>query len=254
MKDIKLVLLNRRSYREYNNKEVDVSIIKEAIEIAQRTANSVNGQQISVVLSTDKEVLNKIAEVNWGQQHIKDASAFITFVVDYNRSGAVIEKVDKEIIIQNDIESILVGAVDAGLISQSIELLLQSQGIGTCQIGGIRQNIIKMNEILNIKGNAFAVLGMTIGYEDNFENTKTELRPRVELDSFMFKEKYNIDKVKEGALNYDNVLNEWWDSKGLSNHRSYTDSMSSFYTQYYMANEFNQLQQIGFLNKYENKK
>ncbi len=247
MKSIVETLKNRRSYRDYNAKEVKLDLINESIRIAQRTATSVNGQHVSVVVTTDKKVLEEISKINWGQQHIKEASAFITFVVDFNRPEAVM---NDEMIIQNDIESILVGAIDVGLLSQSVELLLQAQGIGTCQIGGIRNNIIKMNEILNIKGNAFAVLGMTVGNVDDFENDPKDIRPRVNQNTFLFNEAYDIEQVKQGALKYNNELIKWWEDRGIYNHRSYAESMNSFYTQYYMKDEFDQLQNSGFLKRF----
>lgn len=247
MDNVKDILMNRRSYRNYTCEEISEEIIKEVLMVAQKTATSVNGQQISIVVTRDKKILKKISEIGWGQKHIENAEIFITFVVDYNRSGAHLENLE----IVNHVESILVGAVDAGLIAQSVELLFQEQGIGTCLIGGVRNDMPKLRELLKIDGNAFPVLGMTVGRVSNFKNIIEKMRPRVDVDSYYFIEEYNRSMVIDSSIKYDKQLTEWWKNQKLEGHRSYSESMKNFYSRNYIENEFEQLQEMGFMKAYE---
>ncbi len=252
MYNVDEVLKNRMSYRKYNEKDVSNEVLDEVLLLAQKTATSINGQQISVVVTKDKDKLKKISDINWGQKHIAQCSAFITFVIDYNRSDEALKLSEKEMYIHNDIESVIAGAVDAGLMAQSVEMLLQSRGIGTCMIGGIRQDIKAMSDILEISGKAMPILGMTVGNVDKF--IIEDLRPRIKNDTFRFFEKYEEDTVRGEVANYNNILNDWWAKKGLEGHRSYSDVMAMYYTKEMIEDELGQIKNQGFLNKYEEKK
>ncbi len=249
--NIEETLKNRRSYRNYTNQKVDLDIVKNAIISAQRSATSVNGQQISVVITEDQDKLNKMSDINWGQKTLKECSVLLTFVVDYNRSDEMVE--DGKMIHQDDIESVIVGAVDAGLVAQSVELILQSKKIGTCMIGGIRQDMKKVSEVLGITGLAFPVFSMTVGYPKEFMNKEDDIRPRVNKDSFLFIDQYNEQKVRDGAQEYNLNLNKWWEKRGYTEYNTYKDSMNRFYSSYYLPNEFSELLEMGFLSKYEEK-
>ncbi len=246
------VLKNRMSYRKYNEQEVTEEVLEEVLKLAQKTATSINGQQISVVVTKEKEKLKRISEINWGQKHIVECSAFITLVIDYNRPDEALKLSGKEMYIHNDIESIIAGAVDAGLMAQSIEMLLQSRGIGTCMIGGIRQDIKGMADIIGVSGKAIPILGMTVGNVDKF--IIDDLRPRIKNETFRFFEKYEEDKVRGEVAKYNEILNQWWAKKGLSGHRSYSDVMGMYYTKEMIENELEQIKSLGFLKKYEEKK
>ena len=59
-------LQNRRSVREFTGEEVKEEDLQTILYTAQRAANSVNGQQTSLIVIRDKEKLAKIAEICGG--------------------------------------------------------------------------------------------------------------------------------------------------------------------------------------------
>ncbi|MFV0246410.1 MAG: nitroreductase family protein [Mycoplasmatales bacterium] len=253
MRDIDKVLLNRKSNRKYE-KGLDLNIVKDSVKIAQRTACSMNAQQISIILITDQDKLNKISENNWNQPHIKECEAFLLYCIDHNRQQAVIEDSNNTMHIQDDIESIVVASIDAGLIAQSVELLLQAQDIGTCYIGGVRNNIKEIASLVNLEGISTPILGQAIGMpQGGIINKVEDIRPRVQFDSFFFEENYQIDKVKQGAIDYSKDLTKWWSNKGKSEHQSYAESMNKSYIKSYIPNLFEDLQEMGYLSDYEKK-
>ncbi len=254
MRDIKSVLENRKSNRRFEG-ELDLNIVRDAVKVAQRTACSMNAQQISVVMITDQDKLDKLSAINWNQPHIKTAGAYLVFAIDNNRQDAVINSENgSSTSIQDDIESIIVGSVDAGLLSQSVELLLQAQGIGTCFVGGVRNNIVEVAKIAGITGIATPVVGMVVGNpEGGIENDPLNIRPRVDFDSYFFEEEYDEQKVRDGAVKYSTDLTEWWAAKGKKEHQSYAQSMVASYTKTYIPNLFDDLHTIGYLKDYENK-
>lgn len=252
MKNIKEVLENRKSNRNFEG-TIDLDIVRESVRLAQRTACSMNSQQISVVMITDPQKLAQISDINWKQPHIKTADSFLLFVIDNNRQDAVVlQETGSHTIIQNDIESIVVGSVDAGLIAQSVELLLQAQGIGTCYIGGVRNDLNKIAELAGVSGIATPILGMVAGNPvGGIENKPEDIRPRVSFDSFFFEETYDEQMVRDGAVAYSEELTKWWANKGKEEHQSYAQSMAKSYAKSYIPNLFDDLQAIGYLGDYQ---
>ncbi len=241
---IESVLNNRKSYRNYSG-DIDMDKVDELLRIAQRTASSINGQQISLILVTEKEKIEKIAEINQNQNHIKNAAAVIIFTIDYNRAS---EAMEEELVINNYIESLIVGSIDAGLMAQSIDLLMQSNDIATCIIGGIRNNMLEIKEMLNLTGKTLPILGITLGNEA-IDKTGSNLRPRVDYSSFAFENSYDEVLVRKKAVEYNEKLNIWWQSQGETNHRSYGESMNQFYSKNYMEGQMEQIKKAGFLKE-----
>ena len=55
-------LQNRRSVREFTGEKIKEEDLKTILATAQRAANSVNGQQTSLIIIKDKEKLQNFAE------------------------------------------------------------------------------------------------------------------------------------------------------------------------------------------------
>ena len=70
-------LQNRRSVREFTGEKLKEEDLQTILETAQRAANSINGQQTSLIVIRDKEKLAKIAELCGGQKHIAQAEAIV---------------------------------------------------------------------------------------------------------------------------------------------------------------------------------
>ena len=59
-------LQNRRSVREFTGEKIKEEDLQTMLAATQRAANSVNGQQTSLIVVRDKEKLAKIAELCGG--------------------------------------------------------------------------------------------------------------------------------------------------------------------------------------------
>ncbi len=242
MKNVHETLQKRKSFRNLNGEILDKNLIQETLKIAQRTATSMNGQQIRVVSVFDKEIIKQLCEINWGQKHILYSGCFLVFVLDFN---AIDEATNGKMKVHEDIEGLIMGSVDAGLMAQSVELLFQEQNLGTCMIGGLRNDMKRVKKILNITGTSIPILGMTVGTPRGFDDI---FRPRMSFESFYFEEQYNETIVRKEVEKYDLVLAKWWKDNGLE-HPSYKDSMLKSYTKYYINNEHQDLIELGFLKR-----
>lgn len=57
--DIKEAIMQRRSIRKFEDEKVEENDILEIIELARRAPSSVNGQQISLIYTMNKDLIEK---------------------------------------------------------------------------------------------------------------------------------------------------------------------------------------------------
>lgn len=246
-KNIVEIMKNRRSNRSFTSEKVNLDDVYEVLKLAQRSQNSMNAQQTSVIITTDKKKIEEFGEISWNQKQVKTADIFLTIVIDFNRTKYCGEQENKPQVIQGYEEGLLVGAVDAGIYLQSIQLLLSAYGYGSTAIGGIRNDPARMIEILELPKYTYPIVGCTIGIIDT--NKIAPLRPRVKFDSFVHYNVYNDELVKQGVLEYDQELKTWWKNvMKMENKDSYIESVGNFYASNYAEKVGPTLKMQGFLN------
>ncbi len=244
MNQVMTQLLNRRSVREFTGEEVRPADLELILRAAQRSPNSVGGQQISLVYTRDKQQLAAIAKLSGGQAHIAQAGAFVVFVIDFNRTGHAFDDVAEEQIIQASAEGILVGAIDAGIMLASLQTAAASLGYASTAIGGMRHDPEGFIKLLGLPKNTFPVVGSTIGVP-TAAAMAAPLKPRVPLDSFAFEDSYDDARVRAGVEVHDQELRDYWELVGFDAD-SYKAAMAALYSRVYMPKVASAMQRQGF--------
>ncbi|WP_235619439.1 nitroreductase family protein [Mycoplasmopsis californica] len=72
-------------------------------------------------------------------------------------------------------------------------------GLSTCFLGLTRTIVKELTEILEIKGQAFPVIGLTIGYAKN----NGEIKPKMNR---VFNDRYDFERLKSDIENYNHKL------------------------------------------------
>ncbi|GAM56434.1 hypothetical protein JCM19231_2580 [Vibrio ishigakensis] len=112
-----------RNFTGESVKEQDLQLILKA---AQQAPTSINAQQVSLVITRNKENIQKIAEIAGGQPQVASADVFITIVIDYHRTAVATELAGKEQVIHRSAEGIVVGAGDAGIMLNALQTAANS--------------------------------------------------------------------------------------------------------------------------------
>ena len=243
MNEVIRQLQNRRSVREFTGEDVKEEDLKTILYTAQRAANSVNGQQTSLVVVRDKEKLAKIAEICGGQKHIAEASVFVFVVMDFHRGVYAAESVGKRHIGSTSADGILVGAIDAGIVVNALQTAAIALGYGTTVIGAIRKNSREIIKMLELPKYVFPLIGSTIGVPA--ERPLTRVKPRVPLGTFAFEGKYDAEKVKEGVEFHEKDIQEWREENGTPQLPSYKEMIVRVYENFYNESK-KELEEQGF--------
>lgn len=243
-------LENRKSIRQFTGEPVTQEDLELILKTAQRAPTSINGQQISLIYTRNKDTLEKIATLCGGQAHIATADVFVGVVIDFNRTTAIVESVGKNHIIEQSAEGIMVGAIDAGIMLNHLQSAAEALGYGTTAIGAVRGKAEEFISLFNLPAKTFLAVGSTIGVPTNSAKN-APLKPRVALDSFAMPDVYDTNKVKMAALEYEEVFKTFRDTTGSASMPTYAQITSMYYADIYYRKTGKILEAQGFAFKDE---
>ncbi len=205
-------LLNHRTARSYLPKALPEGSLELLVAAAQSAPTSSNLQAWSVVAVQDKDRKARLADFTGGNGHIKDAPVFLIWLIDLKRLRTVASNHGNKGEGLDYLESFLIGAIDAALAAQNAVAAIDSLGLGSCYVGGIRNRPEDVSRELKLPPETVAVFGLTVGYPD--PAAKTDVKPRLPQSSILFHETYS--EAGGDDLNaYDEVLKVFQEKQGL---------------------------------------
>lgn len=232
MNDVIQLIQNHRSIRKYKDKDLEQDKLDAIIASARSAASSINGQQVSIIAVKDPEKKRKIAELSGNQKWIDEAPIILIFCLDFYRAYLGAKKNNRDLVITNNVESIMVGSIDLGLAMSNAMLAAQSMDLGIVNIGGIRNDPEQMIQLLDLPPYVYPGCGLVIGYPDQDPGQK----PRLPKEAVFFEEKYNKN-LQHFIDDYDKTIEEYTykRSQGQGQH-SWTEPISGYYSRVYYPN------------------
>nr|WP_319487336.1 nitroreductase family protein [uncultured Caproiciproducens sp.] len=175
-------IINRRSVRTYNNKNVGDDTIMHLLEAARLAPSGSNTQPWNFIIVRSTEAKVKIASVDHNQTWMTQAPVHIVCVADI---GVRIQN-SAEISLQEEspMEELKQIIRDTAIAAEHIVLSAESMGLSTCWTAWFKQNDIR--PILSIPSDKYVVCVITVGYSDEAPNP----RPRKDLRSILHFEKW----------------------------------------------------------------
>ncbi|MFL0475427.1 oxygen-insensitive NADPH nitroreductase [Priestia sp. 179-F W1.4 NHS] len=214
-------ILKHVSVRSFTNRPLTEEQIKQLVTAAQAASTASFQQAYSIIGVTDPELKQKIAKLAGDQPFIAEGGHFFVFCADVNRHKQMAE--DLEIDITETIEGIdaaLVGAIDASLASQNLVIAAESMGLGVCYIGGVRDAIIEISELLDIPDYVFPVFGLVVGYPAK----RNDHKPRIPFEGIYHTNGYNSN-TKEIIKQYDETTKLYYENRsGNKQSRTWSDT------------------------------
>lgn len=197
-------LLSHRSVRAYLPDPVPAGTVELLVAAAQSAASSSNLQPWSVIAVEDPARKARLATLAGGQRQILQAPLLLLWIVDHHRLARNGERLDTPASGLHFLESFLLGAVDTSLAAQNAVVALESIGLGSCYIGGIRNRPAEVAAELGLPRRTFALFGLTVGYPD--PATPAAVKPRLPQEAVLFRERYDTDDSAAAIAAYDRRL------------------------------------------------
>lgn len=213
MNEVIDTLLNHRSVRSFTDEQLTEEQLRLIVESAQRASTSSFIQAYSIIGVTDLEKKQRLAEIAGDQAYVVKNGHFFVFCADLHRHELIgeLHEADVQQTLETD-EKLLVTVIDAALASQNAAVAAESMGLGICYIGGIRNDLFAVKELLGLPERVIPLFGMAVGVPAQVEDQK----PRLPFDHIYHENTYESspERIKQSLETYDDTIHEYYTERG----------------------------------------
>lgn len=209
MNDVIETILNHRSIRKFKDIPLTDEQIKTVVSSAQMASTSSYIQAYTIIGVKNPETKQKLAELAGGQAYVENSGHFFIFCADLQRHELIgkMENTDVSEALQST-EKFMVSVIDAALAAQNATLMTESMGLGICYIGGIRNNIEEVSNLLKLPDYVIPLFGLTVGVPESEGSQK----PRLPFENVYHEETYtqSEDKLISQLHEYNETVAEYY--------------------------------------------
>lgn len=182
------LLKSHRSIRKFTDQKIPQELLVELVRAGQAAATSNHVQAYTVIHVKNPANREQIAELSGGQSYVATASDFLVFCADMKRPTEASERTGAKVV-RGMTEQLLVASVDAALMAQNVAIAAESEGLGICYIGGIRNNPQAISDLLRLPEHVYPVFGMCLGYPAH----EPDVKPRLPVEAILKEDYYSDD-------------------------------------------------------------
>jgi nitroreductase len=159
MIDIFDIIHQRTSIRKYQDSPVPDQVLEKILAGGQRAPFT--GQQCTVILTTDPDKRQKVAE--WLGYLPREAPVYMLFCVDFRRLRRIVARYQRELSFAN-IALLWWGIQDVCYFAENVVIAGQAMGLGSCFMGGTPWRSDELCDLFQIPQMVFPIVGLVMGY------------------------------------------------------------------------------------------
>jgi len=222
-------ILNHRSIRKFEDEKLTEEQVRLLVEAAQQASTSSNVMAYTIIGITDEDLKEELRKVS-GQPYVKDNGHLFVFCGDLNRIHQLGSSEDREEMQQTieSTEQFIVTTVDAALAAQNMAIAAESMGLGICYLGSLRNDVYRVNELLELPDHVVPLFGMAAGYPKH----EPEKRPRLPFEAIYHENKYKANTKQQKLIEqYDKELKAYYEARSKNKRvDTWTDQMIRKYS------------------------
>lgn len=227
MNEVINLLLEHRSIRSFKDISLTEEQVEHIVRAAQAASTSSYIQAYSIIGVTDKEKKQRLAEVVGNQPYVAHNGHFFVFCADLYRHRILteMEGVDAAPALEST-EKYMVALIDTAIAAQNAAIAAESLGMGICYIGGIRNNLEEVCNILKTPDGVLPLFGLAVGYPDKI----TDKKPRLPIDHVYSENEYEQDnqKILNKLEEYNQIVSAYYRERtGGKRTDRWTEQMAS---------------------------
>ncbi|EPJ49408.1 MAG: putative NADPH-flavin oxidoreductase [Osedax symbiont Rs1] len=233
------------SIRKFTPQAIPQDTINTLINAGQSAATSSFIQACTVIQVQDKSNRSTLAGLAGNQKYIESCATFLVFCADMRRHKLACEMHQQQM--QSGFtEQFLTASLDCALFAQNVVIAAESLKLGAVYIGGLRNKIELVGELLNLPELVFPVFGLCLGYPDQNPAKK----PRLPLPVILKQERYD-DRDDEALIaQYDVQIKDYYASRGTNvKQQGWSDQISNMLNKEARPHMLDYLQRKGFIKK-----
>lgn len=201
MHDTLKLLESHRSIRKFTNRPVEDDLLKRLIDAARQAPTSSNLQPYSIIVIRDAARKKQLSHWCSDQAWVEQCPVFLVLCPDLHRLDEVCKSRGYEMQ-DRYLEIAIVAIVDTALVAQNLAVAAESQGLGICMIGGIRNHPAEVSDLLKLPRQVFPLMGFCLGYPGH----EPMIKPRLPHEVVVHYEQYSDAGLAERLTAYDTTL------------------------------------------------
>ncbi|WP_342631694.1 oxygen-insensitive NADPH nitroreductase [Marinobacter alkaliphilus] len=220
------LLKSHRSIRKFKDQQIPRELFEDLIRAGQCAATSNHVQVYTIIHVVNPESRRKLAELAGGQTYVESCSDFLVFCADMKRATESAEKAGADVI-RGMTEQLLVASIDTALIAQNVVVAAESEGLGICYIGGIRNNPQEVSDLLKLPEHVYPVFGLCLGYPDQ----QPEVKPRLPLAAILKEDSYDDSTDERLVASFDDTMARYYRERtGGNKDTSWSEQLKPLFT------------------------
>ncbi len=207
MNDTFNLLTSHQSIRKFQDKAVEEEKLQNIIDAAQWAPTSSHYQAYTIINVKDpkkREAMATFAGSPGNRRLLIETPLLLVFCADLYRSKKFWKNVDPKV--YGNTEMFMIATTDAALSAQKAYIAAQSMGLGGVIVGSVRNDLKKMDEILELPELVYSVFGMALGYPAEDPGQK----PRLPKDVIYKVDTYDQEGDEERILEYDKLIKDYY--------------------------------------------
>ncbi|NPC94540.1 oxygen-insensitive NADPH nitroreductase [Bacillus sp. WMMC1349] len=205
-------ILDHRSIRSFTDQPLTKEEIRLLVESAQSASTSSYIQAYSIIGVTEQSKKRKLAALAGDQPYVEKNGHLFVFCVDLFRHHKIAREKGEDI--QASLEGteiFMVGLIDAALAAQNMAVAAESMGLGICYIGGIRNDLGKVCELLETPEYVLPLFGLVVGHPAN----RSAKKPRLPLEHVYHENTYSLDQedFHKALTDYDKTISSYYENR-----------------------------------------
>ncbi len=208
------ILNAHRSVRTFTADPVPAEHLEAAVHAGQMASTSSAVQAYCAIDITDADTRREIAELSGGQAQVESAPTFLLVCADTRRHR--LAAIDANQPHDTRLEAFLIAAIDASLFAQNVVVAFESMGYGICYIGGIRNDLPRLDALLGLPEGVYPLFGLCVGTPAARDGATPLQRPRLPLGAVLMQDRYHDDETMRAHMqDYDDGYREYLRERGV---------------------------------------
>ncbi|KAB7662737.1 oxygen-insensitive NADPH nitroreductase [Plesiomonas shigelloides] len=198
------LICSHRSIRQFTDRPISPEQLHAIIDSARAASSSSFLQLVSIIRITDPALRQQLVKLSGEQAYVAQAAEFLVFCADFNRNQQIYPQAQLGFA-----EQLLTGSIDAALMGQNALLAAESLGMGGVFIGGLRNHIQAVTDLLHLPQHVLPLFGLCLGYPAQDPQQK----PRLPASIMLHENQYQpLDSAE--LAQYDAEMEHYYQSRG----------------------------------------
>lgn len=207
------LLHSHRSIRKFTEEKLSDDQVKTIVEAGQAASSSSHVMAYSIIGITDPTLKKELQKVS-GQPYVENNGYLFVICADLKRHDLLATEESKSAMrasIENT-EQFIVTVTDAALVTQNMVIAAESLGLGICYLGSLRNNIGRVDELLQLPEYVVPLYGLAVGHP----NHSPEVKPRLPFEAVFHENGYQMDK-EDYVKDFDQTLHTYYQARSSNN-------------------------------------